>query len=416
MAGALFAAEVLYRDLDLEYEVLIPSVISSIIAYAVFALRFGWDPLFLTPPFVFENPVQLVPFTVLAVGVAAGAYLYIRSFYGVRDFFHASRIPVWLRPAVGGLVVGAIGLFLPEALATGYGIIQRALVVGTAREAEFGTIGVGLLLAVFVGKILTTSFSIGSGGSGGVFGPAVVIGGALGGAIGIAVQTLFPGSGVQPGAFVIVGMAGFFAAAANTPISTIIMVSEMTGNYHLLVPSMWVCVIGYLLVSRVSLYENQLKNRFEAPVHMGNMLDAVLRNILVRDVIARQPREPLFSVGVTATLGEMMRDFARLPQSSLPVLDEDGSLLGIVRARELRALVEEGGGFDRLIIAEDIMAAPVTVREEDSLLDAVRGMASQRVDEVFVVDRADPRRVCSMVTHYAIVSAYHASLAERQES
>jgi CIC family chloride channel protein len=87
----------------------------------------------------------------------------------------------------------------------------------------------------------TTSFSIGSGGSGGVFGPSIVIGGALGGAVGLLMQQLFPGMAIQVGAFVIVGMAGFFAAAANTPISTVIMVSEMTGNYHLLVPSMWVC-------------------------------------------------------------------------------------------------------------------------------------------------------------------------------
>ena len=270
LAGALFAAEVLYRELDLEVDVIAPAVISSIIAYAVFAMVFGWDALFVMPQFDFRNPQELLPYFILAVSLAGGATAYVRVFYGVRDLFRKLPIPKFTRPALGGLLVGGTGLFLPEALGTGYGVVQQIF---------NGTVQVGFLFAVAGFKILTTAFSIGSGGSGGVFGPAIVIGGALGGAVGQLMTLVFPGMQLNPGAFAMVGMAGFFSAAANTPISTIIMVSEMTGNYRLLVPSMWVCFLAYVICRRKGIYEHQVANRFETPVHLGEMMEAVLRRI-----------------------------------------------------------------------------------------------------------------------------------------
>ncbi|RJP64893.1 MAG: chloride channel protein, partial [Candidatus Abyssobacteria bacterium SURF_17] len=174
LAGALFAAEVLYKEMDLEYEVIVPAIISSVIAYAVFAVRFGWNPLFQTPGFVFENPAQLIPYFFLALVVAGGAALFIQIFYGVRDYFRTIPVPNHIKPAIGGLIVGVIGFFLPDALGTGYGVVQ---------EAFAGRPGILLLVAIAFAKMLTTSFSIATGGSGGVFGPSVVIGGALGGAI-----------------------------------------------------------------------------------------------------------------------------------------------------------------------------------------------------------------------------------------
>ncbi len=415
MAGAIFAAEVLYRDLELEYEVLIPAIISSIIAYAVFALQFGWDPLFVTPGFVFERPSHLIFYIVLALAVAAGAVAYIKVFYGVHRLFKRWSIPNYFKPAVGGLVVGAIGLFLPQALGTGYGSIQKALATGTGLESTFGSIGVGLLLAIFAGKIVTTAFSIGSGGSGGVFGPAVVIGGALGGVVGQTLNHVFPGAGIQPGAFVVVGMAGFFAAAANTPISTIIMVSEMTGNYHLLVPSMWVCILAYLLVRRHSLYERQLKNRFEAPNHLGNMMEAVLKNVRVADVLARRLTARAFTVPSRTRLGELMTHFANLEQSSFPVVDDEGHLIGIVKGRELRSVIGGDAMLAQTIIAEDIMRPPVTIRESDSLLKAVRLMADNDVEELVVVSAIDPNRLLTTLSHGNIVAAYHAEIVQRRD-
>lgn len=415
MAGALFAAEVMYRELDLEYEVVIPAIISSVIAYAVFAVQFGWSPLFVTPAFVFESPAQLIPYLGLAVATAGGAILYIKAFYGVRTFFHKSKIPLWLRPAVGGLLTGVIGFFLPQALGTGYGIIQELLLHGASAAETLTRLGIPILLAVFFAKIVTTSFSIGSGGSGGVFGPAVVIGGCLGGAVGLLMDWIFPGMNIEPGAFVIVGMAAFFGAAANTPISTIIMVSEMTGNYHLLVPSMWVCIIAYLMKRRFSLYENQLPSRFDAPVHRGNMVEGILKHATVGHALAREAAGVCITVRETASLRELLGIFSRYGQSSFPVVDGEGRLSGIVTGRELRSVFQTRGELDHLLITSDLVRPAVTVTMGDSLLVAVRRMAAATTEEVVVVDGSDATRPVGILSHRAIMAAYHAELAHIED-
>ena len=147
----------------------------------------------------------------------------------------------------------------------GYGILQLALeyVPGAEGNMRFAV----LLLAVSLGKILTTSLTIGSGGSAGVFGPSMVIGGCGGGALGMALHHFVPSLVPHPAAFVIVGMAGFFAAAAKTPLSTLVMVSEMIGNYNLLLPSLWVCTLSFLLADQQSIYSEQVIDRLASPVH-----------------------------------------------------------------------------------------------------------------------------------------------------
>ena len=310
-AGALFAAEVLYSGSDMEHEVFVPAFVTSILAYSVFGAIFGFHPLFETPAYSFSKPALLVPYAALGVVMAAAGWLFVRTFYGVRNFmFNRVRIPRHFLPMLGGLVVGLIGFFLPEALATGYGVVQACFDSGADALGEAGKVGLldlpsasglrsilpagmapGLVAAVLLvvialAKMATTAFSIGSGGSGGVFGPSVVIGGALGGAIGLRGPLLFPALGAHPGAFALVGMAGFFAGAANTPISTIMMVSEMTGNYDLLVPAMLVCIVAFVLSRKVKLYEKQLPSRLDAPSKLGYMARAILRRLTVADLLA----------------------------------------------------------------------------------------------------------------------------------
>ena len=175
LAGALFAAEVLYRDPEFESEVIIPAGISSVVAYCTFCLVFGWGSLFDSPDFLFRNPLELGPYLVLALVLVATGVLYIKSFYGLTALFKKLAIPNHIKPAIGGLCTGIIGFFLPQTLAFGYGFAQMAL---------DNKLTIPFLLALAIGKIFTTSFSIGSGGSGGVFGPSIVIGGAMGGGCG----------------------------------------------------------------------------------------------------------------------------------------------------------------------------------------------------------------------------------------
>lgn len=402
LAGAIFAAEILYKDMDFEHEVLVPAFISSIVSYTVFCSIFGWSPVFVTPNFTFHDPLQLVPYAVLAVVVALAAILFIRVFHAVKHGFENLKIPLYLKPALGGLVVGCFAFFLPESLGTGYGVLQDALGGESGGMPDAAGLGAGLLLAIAAGKIVTTSFSVGSGGSGGAFGPAVVIGGTLGGAVGQLAAYWLPTLNIDPGAFVVVGMAGFFAGAANCPISTIIMVSEMSGNYHLLVPSMLVCIVSYLVARKHTIYEKQLQSRLDAPTKMGNMLSAVLRRITVRESLAQGSGSEwdglgldtgaadaeLITIPENLTLSEMIHRLADTDQSVFPIVGAGGLLTGMVDWEDIRRVLGDRDTVAELVVARDLARPAVTITLDDSLLDAVRTMTRANATELIVVDTA----------------------------
>jgi CIC family chloride channel protein len=397
LAGALFSAEVLYREMDMEFEVLIPAMISSIVAYSVFTLAFGAESLFLTSAFTFGHPVELIPYTVLALVVAAGARLFVQVFYAVRDGFKALRVPPVVKPMLGGVVVGCIALVVPEAIGSSYGVVQQAL-----NES----ISLRLLLAVAVFKIAATSFTVGSGQSGGVFGPAIVIGGALGGVVGIIAHRLVPSVSPPAGAFVIVGMAGYFAAAANTPISTIIMVSEMTGSYRLLVPSMWVSMIAFLLVRRSSLYEKQPRSRADSPTHVGEMMSSVLESMTVRDALGDDGHATLSSVATNTCLHDLVELFGKTHHLCFPVLDANGRMLGVVDGRALRQAIAAEADLTHAIVAADLLEDAPRLRISEQLHSAVRKMVSSGHDELVVVEDDDNDELVGMLSRRDLVAAY----------
>ena len=257
LAGALFAAEIFYSNADIEYEVLLPSFVASAVSYTVFAVFVGWHPLFRMPECAFDNGLRLLPYLALGFVSAVGAKYYIAAFRRVDRAFRNVRTANYLKIAAGGLATGAIGLVAPDILGNSYGVIQRAFDCGTP-----GLDVAAAFLALFFLKAIATSFTVGSGGSGGVFGPALVCGASLGAAVGIALQHVLPASvGIHPAAFALVGMAGFIAAAIRTPITAIVMVAELTGNHELLLPTMWVCGISFWLTRGWTLYRSQLGSR-----------------------------------------------------------------------------------------------------------------------------------------------------------
>lgn len=443
LAGALFAAEVLYRDPDFEHEVLVPGFISSIIAYCVFGSIFGFHPLFLTPNYDFQHAGLLAPYLILAIVASAGAFLYTRSFYGFRGLmFKRVTVRNYFKPAIGGVLVGIVGFFLPEALGAGYGVLQKCFQPAAGSSIEnarafsesilslpsaaglagllpdgFGTIGAAaLLLAVIaLAKIATTAFSVGSGGSGGVFGPAIVIGGALGGATGLVCTWLFPSMNIAPGAFALVGMAGFFAGAANTPVSTIIMVSEMTGNYKLLLPSMFVCIVAYVLCHRCTLYEKQLKSRLDAPSKLGNMASAILRRLNVAQALEMHDNEKLVVVPRNLGLGDLMERFAHSGQACFPTVDDDNRLKGVIESRDIRRIVTEVGMVD-LIIARDIEVPAITVTPDASLLVAINLLVKTDREELVVVDPQDEKKVIGTLNRGDVVACYNRQIVASRDT
>ena len=298
LAGALFAGEILYRDADLEADVIVPAAVASTVAYSVFCaslpyhLRFA--PLFGRKiQFDVATPLELGPYTILAVVLALVGFLYIKGFYGtphaVPQSAHSSPSETHVRRAAGW-PGGTEPVFLVyerntdvlAVLGPGYGTLQRVL-----DPTQDVTVAVLLVVALF--KIVTTSLTISSGGSGGVFGPSMVIGGCLGAAVGQIFNGWWPKLVAQPQAYAIVGMAGFFAGCARAPFSTIMMVTEMTGNYRLLLPTMWVSTLCFLLGRRWTLYEKQVPTRIQSPAHRGDFIIDILEGIPVQRRLSERP-------------------------------------------------------------------------------------------------------------------------------
>ena len=264
LAGAIFGFEVLYSSSDIEYDCILPCFIASTVAYTIFAYFFGWGALFpMSTDIAYSNGLRLLPYLGLALVITFGVRFYISCFNSVERSFGNLRCPGWGKVVLGGLITGVIGLLLPEVLGTSYVVIRQTLAGHLHGHSMFLA-----LLAMFFAKAVATSFTVGSGGSGGVFAPAIVCGGVLGGAAGVFFERILPASwGVHPAAFALVGMAGFLASAIRTPLTAIVMVAEISGNHQLLVPAMWVCGIAFWLNNGWSLYRSQPHNRDSSPVH-----------------------------------------------------------------------------------------------------------------------------------------------------
>ena len=396
LAAALFAAEVLYRDPEFESEVIIPTGISSVVAYCLFCLVFGWGSLFDSPNFVFRNPLELGPYTVLAFVLVGGGILYIKSFYGVHNLAKRINIPNYLKPAIGGLLTGCIGYFLPHTLAFGYGYAQMAI------DNQLPTL---FLLTLALGKILTTSLSIGSGGSGGVFGPSVVIGGALGGLVGRVLNHIVPSITPDPGAFVVVGMAGFFSAVSNAPISTIIFVSEMTNSYHLLLPSLLVCSLAYLFSRRWTIYVKQVRNRMASNAHRGDFFVDVLSAIKVKDLLPYIRKTQV--VPEDMTFNQFLEVFRSSQQHYFPVVDKERRFIGIFSINDIRSILFDHQIGD-LVLMKDIARDDIiyTSPSED-LNEVMKKFTIRNLHRIPVVDDEDPTHLLGMLDRREVIEAYN---------
>ena len=354
---ALFAVEVLYSDLEFESDALLYTILSSVVAYAVNGLFVGWQPLFRVPVGL-SLPSVLDHGWFVVLGIAAGlvAVLEPVAFYAVRDVFRRLRMPPVLKPALGGLVVGLIALVAPQVIAGGYGYMQAAI---------YGQLGTGTLLLLVFAQIAAMSLTISSGGSGGVFAPSLFIGAMLGGFLAALVH-------LPPAPFVVVGMAAVFAGSARVPLATLMMVTEMTGGYDLLVPAALAVMLSYLIQVRLSrglkyrsLYEAQVPRRADSPVHHTEHLEIALRILeqgqLSRPLRGRLDLLTLLRSGTPVelpddrrlTVGVLKADSALVHQavSHSGTLTGDTRIIGVIRGEHMIGVrpdtVLEAG--DRLI-------------------------------------------------------------------
>lgn len=323
LGGALMAAEILYLH-DLEVQVLIPALIASIVGFSVFGYFEGFDPIFGDySGLTFNDPLTLPYYA--ALGILAGllGILYSRTFYGTAGVFHRLRIARSFKPALGGFLVGVMGMWIVGSIHTGYGWVQISM------TEELRTLPLWLVIALPFAKILSTSLSIGSGGSGGIFGPGMVIGGMLGAAFWRIGEGTLPHMPDSPAPFVIVGMMALFGGIAHAPFAVMLMVGEMTGNLSLMAPAMVAVALSSALVGDETIYKAQLPNRASSPMHRVRMSFPLLSALSVRDAMDRP-----FKPGVPDA-----KEMLTVP----PNMALDDALERMADAQVAVARVEEGG-------------------------------------------------------------------------
>lgn len=288
LGAAVLAVEVLYRSMEFEARALLFTMIAAVVGYAVNGAFVGYEPIFsFDRAETFTRASDLGWYALLGVltGLVAAILPYV--FYKSRDLFRRLPGPRVLQPTLGGLLVGLLGLGLPHVWGGGYGWMQQAI---------DGRIGLGLLLLMAAGKMIAMSFTVSSGGSGGVFAPSLYIGTCIGAALATAVNLVFPGLHLSIAAFAVVGMAALFSGAARTPMATMFMVVEMTGGYGLMVPAMLTVTLSYLVQFGAtrgrrypSLYEAQVPTLGDSPVHHEEYVHKVVD--LIHAGQARMPDE-----------------------------------------------------------------------------------------------------------------------------
>ena len=399
LGGAITAVEVLYAE-DFEAAALLPAIVSSVVAYTLFTFFFGGDAILQTPDYRFHNVLELPFYLALAVVVSLGARCFLGVFFFFkRRIFAPMRARFGITPTMmaGGLAMGLFGWAFPPVLGGGYGWIEQAV---------NGHLGLLFLVGLFGGKILATSLTIGSGLSGGMFAPALFIGGTAGAMVGQAGHFLRPDIVTQPGGYTMVGMAAFFAGVAHAPLGPLIMVCEITQGYGLLAPLMLCSAIALVLCDDIHLYENQVADKFASPAHQADATVNLLERVPVATAFT-PGRVPILEEKVTL---KALADIVSATDALVfPVKTHAGRLVGLLRLQDARSVLFDARLGD-LVLVRDLMRPLVTVNPDMSLYDAMLLFIDADLSQLPVVSQEEPDTVLGMLGRQQVFTAYSRTL------
>ncbi len=397
VAGALFAVEIILGDFGVSQ--FSPIVISSVAGTVVSQHFLGDFPAFQVPAYSLVHANEL--FAYAAMGILAGivAIAFVRSLYGFEDLFDKIRMHPAIKGLLGGAAVGVIGIWVPHIFGVGYEAINEAL---------NGTIIWKLMLLLVVLKILAVSITIGSGGSGGVFAPSLFIGAMLGGAVGTVVHTIWPLSTAGPGAYALVGMGAVVAAGTAAPITAILIIFELTGDYKIMLPLMISCIIATLLATKLqtgSIYTIKLLRR-GIDIRKGSAL-----NVLQHVTVQEQMRSDFASVSAGDGLLPLVSKFLDHQGNTLFVLDEESCLLGLISANEIRPVMADASALDSLVIAQDVMVEGdfPTLSPTDSLAQVMKLLGGYRGEIPVIEDE----RVVGVIWPEDVIQRYNTEIFKR---
>jgi chloride channel protein, CIC family len=362
IAGALFAVEVILGDFGVPQ--FSPIVIASVVATVVSRHFLGDLPAFEIPQYSLEHPAELFAYAILGLLAAFVAIGFTKSLHLSEDLFEKLKMPVPLKAAMGGALVGVIALWGPEVMGVGYEAMNLALTGGPS---------IGLLLGLLAAKILAVSLTIGSGGSGGVFAPSLFLGATLGGAVGSVVNILFPGS-APAGAYALVGMGAVVSAATHAPITAIMILFELTTDYQIILPLMISCIVGTLVMSRLhedSIYTVKLRRR-GVNIKAGQDVDLLRKvqvsEVLRTDVAKALPNDPFLP---------LLQRLYHSGDGAIYVTDAEQKLIGVITLGHLKPVLEDINMVQGLLVAEDVAAVGGPIIQAEETLDLVL----QRLDQ-----------------------------------
>ena len=311
----------------------------------------------------------------------------------MRDLFKSLKIPNYYKPAIGGLLIGIIGMFLPQILGTGYGWAQFAI------DGNYVELPVLIMIIVIFAKIIATGLTVGSGGSGGVFAPGLVIGAMVGGTLWSILSGLTAIIPLSPAAFVIVGMMTLFGGIAKAPLSIMIMVSEMTGEHSFLIPSMISVMIAFFLTGESFIYENQVNTRADSPAHRAEYSVPLLKKLRIRDAMVTG----VITTNPESTVKEISTLMKNKNVDAVPILD-NGRLVGIVASLDIARVPQ--GKWDQ-VTAWDIMTKKlVTGYGHELLYDAMVKMTENKIGHLLIVDGKSPDRLVGLLAYHDIAITY----------
>ena len=403
IAGATFALEIILLDFGVRS--FTPIVVASVTSVITAQSLIGQVQEIARPAYEMVSPLEIGPYAILGIVAGFVALLYVKSLDWTERLFDGevggklgqrlARVPAHWKPAVGGAALGLLGLAVPRALGTGYETMNAALL---------GQLGLVTLVAVLAAKLVGTSLTLGSGGSGGSFMPAMVLGATLGGAFGTVVHGFFPEVTATPGAYALVGMGAVVAAATLAPLTGVVMLFELTGNYEIVLPLMVTCGIASVIMHRLhggeSIYTAKLAQH--GIIHRKSHEQVVLRSLRVGEAMTQRPLTIPESVPYRALLDII--DASEHP--TFPVVDDAGKLSGMLRVQDVR-----GGLYDEalweLVLARDLARpVPEPLYPDDDLEAALQRLVVSEFSVLPVMSREDPGQLLGLLSQRDVLAAW----------
>jgi CIC family chloride channel protein len=400
IAGMLFAVEVLLGDFSLG--TFSPVVLASVTAAVISGFHLGSFPAFVIPGFQVVTLWEYALYPLLGILCGLVAVGFSSTLYFCEDRFNGLKIASWVKPALGGMLLGSMLIVLPQVFGVGYGAINLALM---------NQMSLALMGTLIFAKILATSISLGSGSAGGILAPSIFIGAMSGGTFGWLAGQVLPAAAISTASsYALVGMGALVAGSTHAPVTAILLIFELSGKYHIILPLLMACILSTITASslkRGSIYSLKLLRRGIDISHGREQ--TILRNIAVEDVMVRR----IQSVVESAPMATVLDLFRRFNLSCLTVVDDKGELVGMISFHDIAGAASEDE-MSYLLIARDMADTQIdTVHPSDTLDKALAKMEAEKVGQLPVVDEDGSGKLLGLILENDVIATYERELRLR---